>query len=144
MNLAMALQHYRAKSYLLRKKKALPAFSDPESYEQEEKKDFHSRNLICKVCSGKVTSKKDQFTKNGCDEHGFFNPHGIAFVLGCFNRAPGCVISGDPSTEFSWFKGYTWSFAMCVHCREHLGWFFQGRDGDSFFGLILLKLREDA
>ena len=116
-------------------------FCNPESAEQNEGERISSQNILCKACFGKVTTKNDQFEKNNQDEHCFFNPHGVAFVISCFHRAH-CIIHGESSYEFTWFKGYAWSLAMCVQCREHLGWFFEGRGGDSFYGLIVDKLVE--
>ena len=51
--------------------------------------------------------------------------------------------AGEPTTEHSWFPGYTWRIALCSRCRNHLGWLFQGH-GEGFYGLILTQLRERA
>ena len=132
----------RARGCFFREKSRAAVSCNPSSSEQEEKEESPSKNILCKACSGKVTTEKDQFIKNGRGEHCFFNPHGIAFVVSCFRKASGCVVYGEPSTEFTWFTGYAWSLAMCTHCQEHLGWFFQGHGGSSFFGLMVAKLTE--
>jgi len=33
-------------------------------------------------------------------------------------------LQGRPTTEFSWFEGYSWQVAVCSECGEHLGWRF--------------------
>jgi hypothetical protein len=91
--------------------------------------------LICSNCSAPITSGKEAVSVNGSHEHAFFNPAGIAFEIRCFKQAPGCLVQGDPTTEFSWFAGYRWQYATCGNCLTHLGWFFLSGN-NSFFGLI--------
>lgn len=95
--------------------------------------------LLCKVCSAAITQKKETVSKNGLHEHVFFNPAGVTFEVRCFQRAPGCFIQGDPRTEFTWFHGYSWQYALCSSCLTHLGWRFNSNQ-DSFFGLIATRL----
>jgi hypothetical protein len=71
-------------------------------------------------------------------EHAFFNPAGIAFQLRCFQKAPGAMPRGEPTTEFTWFPKFRWQIALCATCRIHLGWLFT--NGSSFFGLISTRL----
>lgn len=97
--------------------------------------------LYCRVCGKAVTTKEQAIAVNSSFFHTFFNPAGIVFELGCYKQAPGCSTAGVPSTEFSWFAGYRWSFALCSACETHLGWYFDsGRS--TFWGLILKKLKE--
>ena len=77
----------------------------------------------------------------GSHTHTFFNPAGIVFELGCFQGAPGCLVVGEPSFEFTWFPGHTWRIALCRQCQMHLGWLFVNQDA-FFHALILSKLRE--
>jgi len=88
-----------------------------------------------------ITTSKAAFEIEGKHRHTFFNPHGIVYEIGCFSRAPGCTVSGRPTTDFSWFSGFAWRYAHCSGCRQHLGWQFisSGRD---FFGLVTSKLTE--
>jgi hypothetical protein len=80
----------------------------------------------------------------GSHEHGFMNPAGLSFHIGCFRKASGCREWGLPTAEHSWFAGCLWRYALCGSCGEHLGWSFTGNE--RFFGLILARLRreEDA
>jgi hypothetical protein len=97
--------------------------------------------LYCKACGQAITASDQAISVNSSFRHTFFNPAGIVFELGCYRKAPGCMAAGDPSSEFSWFSGYLWSFALCKSCDTHIGWCFES--GDSlFWGLILNKLKE--
>ena len=110
----------------------------------KEKDEWSSQPLdaiFCRACGSLVTGRDEKIVVSGSHSHTFFNPAGIVFELGCFRRAPGCRVAGQSTAEFTWFAGYVWRFALCVNCRAHLGWFFEGRD-DSFFGLILSSLQQ--
>jgi hypothetical protein len=88
-----------------------------------------------------VTARDHKIAVNGSHGHTFFNPAGIVYELGCFRKAPGCRIAGERSSEFSWFTGHVWRFALCRSCNAHLGWFFEGSE-NAFYGLIFANLRE--
>jgi hypothetical protein len=86
-----------------------------------------------------VTGGEQRFAVGGAHRHTFFNPAGIVYEVGCFRQAVGCIASGPPSAEFTWFAGHLWRIALCRRCRTHLGWHFTSGD-ESFFGLILPRL----
>jgi uncharacterized C2H2 Zn-finger protein len=102
--------------------------------ERDETNDAE-KPLICSHCSAVITSEKEAIHVNGRHEHAFFNPAGIAFEIRCFRRARGCLVQGDPTTEFTWFSGYSWQYATCGTCLTHLGWFFLS-NSKGFFGLM--------
>jgi hypothetical protein len=89
-----------------------------------------------------IASAASVSSPDGSWTHTFFNPAGIVFEIICFSTAPGCLVQGPSSTEFSWFAGFTYRLAFCGNCLTHLGWFYESRDS-SFFGLILKKLAGD-
>jgi hypothetical protein len=97
--------------------------------------------IYCKVCGRAVTGRAHKIAVNGSHTHTFFNPAGIVYELGCFAAAPGCHSAGEATSEFTWFAGYVWRFALCGQCNNHLGWFFETAEL-SFFGLILANLKE--
>ena len=108
----------------------------------EEKEETGLNDAIyCKVCGRVVTGREQKIAVHGSHAHTFFNPAGIVFELGCFSVAPGCHSAGEATSEFTWFAGYVWRFALCRQCNSHLGWFFEGVTS-SFFGLILANLKE--
>jgi hypothetical protein len=111
---------------------------EQESSKEEEEKDF----LRCKRCGNKITSLKYMIPINGLQQHTFSNPYGIVFEISCFSMAEGCINAGAPTTEFTWFSGYSWRFAFCAKCQTHLGWFYQSKGWSSFYGLILDQLAE--
>ncbi|MDD9877002.1 MAG: cereblon family protein [Magnetovibrio sp.] len=96
--------------------------------------------IYCARCHGVVTRGRWALSVDG-HEHVFFNPAGVVYRIVCFTEAPGAADIGEPTDEFTWFKGYLWSFALCAGCGEHLGWRYAG-DGDPavFFGLIKNRL----
>lgn len=101
-------------------------------------------HLYCAACHHKITQANYKISVQGKDEYTFFNPGGILFHIGCFQKAAGCIVQGVPTTEFSWFPGFAWQIAYCSACREHLGWLFLRGMGEYFFGLILVRLRSGS
>lgn len=98
------------------------------------------RPLVCRACAFAITSEDQACPIEGRTQHTFFNPAGLLFEIGCFARAPGCEVRGEPTSEFSWFPAYYWSYALCGQCGSHLGWHFSSAEGGGFFGLILNRL----
>lgn len=91
--------------------------------------------LLCRFCRHPISSETQRVVVGGSASHTMFNPAGIVYQLGCFRNAPGCLVRGEATDQFSWFAGYRWSLALCGLCQVHLGWYFQA-EADSFFGLI--------
>lgn len=116
-------------------------YVDKREDDQDEEISGPLEAIYCKTCGQAVTSKDHKIVVQSSHTHTFFNPAGIVFELGCFSIVPGCYSAGEATSDFSWFAGYTWRFALCGGCNSHLGWFFDS-DGYSFFGLILAGLRE--
>ncbi len=96
--------------------------------------------LCCSACGHVITSAKERFPVRGSQTHRCTNPMGLAFCIGCFREAPGCAVVGQPTQEHTWFPGHAWRIALCANCHGHLGWRFQARGDDRFFGLILDRL----
>ena len=96
--------------------------------------------ILCGSCRHAVTRERLRIQVDGRHQHRFMNPHGFLFDIGCFHDAPGCLAMGEPTTEFTWFPGFAWRFAVCAACQEHLGWAFEGTGGARFFGLVLNRL----
>jgi hypothetical protein len=112
---------------------------DLDFAEDEDAPSLHPP-LQCVFCSFAITSETERIEVNGAHRHTFFNPAGIVFELRCFLRAPGCLVGGEWTADFTWFAGHVWSVALCGSCRAHLGWCFSF-DDTSFFGLIGKNLR---
>ena len=109
---------------------------DPDSISGED------RQLLCRTCRSPITSESELISIEGSRLHHRTNPNGIKFEFGCFREAPGAVARGQPTSEFSWFSGYVWSYSMCRGCDSHLGWHFEGKE-PSFHGLILDQLTSE-
>lgn len=93
------------------------------------------KKILCKECKSKITDSSFFISINNSHEHSFFNPHGYVFQIKCFSLAQGCIVTGEPSSEFTWFAGYKWQIAICALCFAHLGWKFQS-GSSTFYGLI--------
>lgn len=104
--------------------------------EVEDKADAQVRKDVrCKNCGYTITSPSFEIQPH---EHTFRNPAGYSFHVLCYSAAPGAAEAGAPTTEASWFEGHAWSFAICVQCHNHLGWWYVGPT--SFAGLIATRL----
>lgn len=95
--------------------------------------------LICCECGLIITFSNEKIEVNGAYNHSFANPHGLFFEIGCFKNAPGCAYSNESSSEFTWFRGFSWRIAVCRGCTNHIGWLFSSSKS-SFHGLISDKL----
>jgi hypothetical protein len=89
-----------------------------------------------------VTDRRSRIAVDGGHAHGFVNPQGHVFQIGCFAAAPGCLPVGATSDYWTWFPGYAWQVVVCRSCTQHLGWRFRGGAGGDFYGLILARLVE--
>jgi len=115
--------------------------ADILTLEKDKDRQEAEKGLRCKVCGLVITNNRERCSRGGRHLHTFFNPAGIVYEIGCFQKAPGCHAYGPASDEFAWFAGYRWRVVYCAECIEHLGWYFTaGQDG--FFGLIVNRLRE--
>jgi hypothetical protein len=74
-----------------------PSLDDPES----------GRKLVCRACGHEITYSGARMSMDGSHKHVFSNPAGYVFEIGCFRTAPGCAHQGPPSSDFTWFPGYS-------------------------------------
>ncbi len=110
--------------------------------EDVREKEEEKRAIICRSCRNVITYPDRIVNIEGQHSHVFTNPAGISFKIGCFSEAPGCFNTGALTDEYTWFSGFSWCFAICAGCFNHLGWFYT--KGDSFFyGLILDSIAEN-
>lgn len=115
-----------------------------DSLSKRKKKEKNKKSpILCSNCGHRITSESDAIQVAGQHRHSFKNPAGIDYTIGCFSKANGCFTMGEPTLEFTWFPGYSWSYSACGKCYTHLGWFFQSGDS-SFFGLILNRLTQNS
>lgn len=96
--------------------------------------DKERRRYCCAICKNIITSDQQAVSIQGGHHHCKINPQGRQYHIRCFASAPGCVLAGEFSDYFSWFKEYRWRFAHCAGCHVQLGWFFAG--SAPFFALI--------
>jgi hypothetical protein len=112
----------------------------PETDNQEKTEREHL--ILCKFCGNHITSPKEIIEIGDNHSHTFSNPAGKTFIIGCFLTAIGCLNYGDSTTEYTWFPGFNWCYALCSGCHSHIGWFYKSNK-NSFYGLILNSLAEN-
>ena len=105
-----------------------------------DQKERSEKYLVCKTCKNKITTISNKLEIYGAFQHSFLNPGGHVFEIACFFEAPGCVVTGEPTSEWTWFPDYQWQIALCSYCMSHLGWYYLANKKLSFFGLILNTL----
>jgi hypothetical protein len=98
------------------------------------------KHILCRSCRRIITHPGERIQMQGAHEYTFANPHGIVFQIGCFRSAAGCGYLGEPTTEFTWFRGFAWRVALCANCLINVGWLFAAPGGERFHGLILDRL----
>lgn len=113
--------------------------SDNRTDEKTEISEKEEKIVTCAHCGFPISRKKYIVPINGNSEHTYFNPSGHMFNFICFSEAKGCYPYGSPTSEFSWFEGYLWHYALCASCGYHLGWHFIN-ESTSFYGLITTEI----
>lgn len=98
------------------------------------------RRLCCGHCQAAITTENDKIEVNSRHTFQLTNPSSINFNVACFKDAWGCGIYGEATDIYSWFPGFSWQFAYCLGCDEHLGWYYQNSSEQHFFGLVADKL----
>jgi hypothetical protein len=106
-----------------------------QDQDQTQEKEKPQKSIMCKNCGHVITSHSLAVQPH---EHTFRNPAGYSFHVLCFSDAPGASGVGDLTDLASWFPGYSWSYAICAKCHNHLGWWYTGKD--QFAGLIATRL----
>jgi hypothetical protein len=113
----------------------------PDVHDEDTPDDRDNEKYIfCRQCYQVITSEMERIDVQGCHKHTFANPHGLVFEIGCFRLAPGCIYSGKPVADFTWFSGYKWQLAACGKCLVQMGWRFVSSGSQYFNGLILDRL----
>jgi len=113
-----------------------------ETSEQVKEEEKEELVILCKNCKNRITSMKYSIEIRGQHQHIFANPAGIVYQIRCFSSAEGCVNRGFPTTDFTWFEGFSWRLSLCSECHSHLGWFYQSKGDESFYGLVADNLIE--
>jgi len=98
--------------------------------------------VLCRQCHQVLTNRSARISIQGAHQHTFANPNGIVFQIGCFRSVRGCGYVGPTTSEWSWFKGYSWRILVCTMCLTHLGWRYTSAGNEGFSGLILDRIIE--
>lgn len=71
-------------------------------------------------CSSLFAMSKHGVQTNYCNPSGFIHETNTVYSI----KPDAVYHSGEPSTEFSWFPGYSWEILLCRMCQIHVGWQF--------------------
>lgn len=142
MHLSSLFDFFPEQPLLLKEKPLSAADVCEEEKSEEDQSSGSGSNILCAACQAFICSSGSRRTVSGSFEHIQANPAGVVYRIGCFSRAPGCILVGTPSGYWSWFKGYNWQIEVCRQCSSHLGWLFTSAES-SFHGLILDNLVEE-
>ncbi|XP_055587816.1 protein cereblon-like [Uranotaenia lowii] len=104
--------------------------------------------FCCKKCDRRIANYADMFamSKQGVSSS-YCNPSGFVHeTLTVYRTVVRTVrTSTKPSTDFSWFPGYSWQIAICNACNNHVGWKFiatrRGYKPKKFYGLCGKSIR---
>jgi hypothetical protein len=104
-----------------------------------EREDDPGDTIYCTHGGAPITRRGGKSRRKGRFEHVCINPGGYVFRIGCFTRAPGCIVGGEPTDYFTWFPGFSWACAVCRNYSSHPRRQFRS-DPERFYGLILDSL----
>ncbi len=112
--------------------------SDPAPNTREEE----GRVLCCGACALPIASERDVICVGSASPvQTFANPAGFVWEILTLRQAPGALVHGRPTSDFTWFAGTTWRLAACSSCGRHLGWHYEGeREPRAFYGFIRDRL----
>ncbi len=113
-----------------------------ETKNEADARTEEERTIICRLCRHVITTPDTMVPMNGILNHIFTNPAGVTYTIACFTSAKGCVTTGEPTIDYTWFPGFQWSYALCAGCFSHLGWHYTGGE-NAFYGLILDRITEN-
>jgi hypothetical protein len=114
-------------------------FPEEKPFERESDSE---EAILCRQCHQVLTNPSERTSIQGAHRHTFANPHGVVFQIGCFRSVRNCGYVGPATSEWSWFKGYSWRILVCSMCLTHLGWRYASTGNESFSGLILDRIIE--
>jgi hypothetical protein len=109
---------------------------------QQESASEKNKKLLCRFCKNHITNSDEAISIEGAYTHTFSNPAGYVYTINCYQTAPGCLVAGERTNEFTWFKNYDWQIAFCNSCQEQSGWLFSNEN--AFYALIADRLLQDT
>ncbi|MGK5095357.1 cereblon family protein [Deltaproteobacteria bacterium TL4] len=110
--------------------------------QSQEQFKHQKRKFLCKICQTVISEEKYLLVTHGeTPYHTFRNPLGLVFNIVTLSYCEALCPVSTPTSEETWFSGFTWTIECCVVCREHLGWCFEGTSEPyRFYGLVYNRL----
>jgi hypothetical protein len=104
-----------------------------------------AKAYVCNACGGLTTHSDQLLAVEGQNRHFFVNPGGVECDFYTFSSCPGAVGLGEVTEVHTWFPGYGWCMAFCVHCGQHLGWNYEALSAlkrpFSFWGILVSHVK---
>lgn len=102
--------------------------------------------LQCRDCGAHIAGRTDIFSMSLQGPQGtYVNPNGYVHETITVYRVKGLSLIGRPSTDQSWFPGYSWTIVECSNCQCHMGWMYLAVKEDlqptKFWGLCRSSLK---
>ena len=95
----------------------------------------------CMTCGGLITHSDQLLTIRGSNRHLFVNPAGMECDFHTFSYCPGAIAIGEDTEAHTWFPGFSWRFALCRQCGQHIGWYYEAVTKShrplGFWGILL-------
>jgi len=95
-----------------------------DTREDDEVAEEEYRRIRCRTCRNEVGDPGDTFRAGEDPVQVFVNQAGFAHEVMTVRNAWNVLITGQPTTEFTWFPGYAWRHLLCGRCGSHLGWLY--------------------
>lgn len=90
---------------------------------------FRERHICCSGCETRLSSVESVFTVGGAEgaTSAYVNDYGYIHQITTLRQVETeeILLNGPPSTENSYFPGYSWTICYCQSCAGLLGWMFQ-------------------
>lgn len=103
-----------------------------------------SKAYRCVACGGLIVFSDQFLVVEGRTRHVFTNPAGVECDFYTLSSCQGAVAAGEAIEADTWFSGYTWRFAFCSYCGQHLGWYYESiselRRPLAFWGILVSQL----
>jgi hypothetical protein len=104
-----------------------------------------AKAYLCGACGSLMTHSDQLLLVDGQSRHFFVNPAGVECDFYTFSSCPGAMALGEATEAHTWFSGYGWRMAFCVHCGQHMGWYYEAisavKRPVAFWGILVSQLK---
>ena len=133
--------------YFLQQKTSSPSQPILEEAEEDQPSLKKDSSIVCSKCETTISKSSYIFAlESDQTTRVFANPAGALFEVVTITTAQNTKTIHSPTSEFTWFPGFSWQICFCTGCSNQLGWFFKALGTheiiDSFYAFILSEIKE--